>query len=376
MNGRIRQRSPGSYQISYELGRDESGKRRTKAETIRGTKAEAQRVLRARLSALDKGENPVPADIPLREWLDRWMSEKIAPPKRKQRTLETYRNVIDRHIVPHLGNQKLSKVGPVHIQELEDRLSTQLSPKMVNQVHIVLSGAFKHALRMELIHRNPVALVSAPSVKRPKIVPPELSSVRRMLEQARQDGHILYPAMHLIAYTGMRRGEGMGLLWENVDLEEGTVRVEISRVHTRAGVMQEAPKTDSGLRTINLDAGTVEVLREHRVRQSEMREEMGELFQDGGWVFTDDLGNPISPKRFYDTVKQYGRRVADPRMTVQNLRHFHATLMLENRENPAVVSKRLGHSKVSITLDFYAHVLPGWQQEAADGFAEAMEKGD
>ena len=195
-----------------------------------------------------------------------------------------------------------------------------------------------------------------------------------MLEQARQDGHILYPAMHLIAYTGMRRGEGMGLLWENVDLEEGTVRVEISRVQTRAGVMQEAPKTDSGRRTINFDAGTVEVLREHRERQSEMREEMGELFQDGGWVFTDELGNPISPKRLYDTVKQYGRGVGDPRMTVKNLRHFHATLMLGNRENPVVVSKRLGHPKVSITLDIYAHVLPGWQQEAADGFAEAMEK--
>ena len=376
MEGRIRQRSPGTHQISYDLGRDEFGKRRTKAETIRGTKAEAKRLLRARLSALDKGENPVPADTPLRDWLDRWMSEKITPPKRKQRTQETYRNVIDRHIVPHLGNRKLSKVGPVHIQELEDQLSTHLSPKMVNQVHIVLSGAFKHALRMELIHRNPVALVPPPSVKRTKIVPPEVSSVRRMLEQARQDGHILYPAMHLIAYTGMRRGEGMGLLWENVDLEEGTVRVEISRVQTRTGVMQEAPKTDSGRRTINLDAGTVEVLREHRERQSEMREEMGEQFQDGGWVFTDELGDPISPKRLYDTVKQYGRRVGEPRMTVKNLRHFHATLMLGNRENPVVVSKRLGHSKVSITLDIYAHVLPGWQQEAADGFAEAMEKED
>lgn len=94
MEGRIRQRSPGTHQISYDLGRDEFGKRRTKVETIRGTKAEAKRLLRARLSALDKGENPVPADIPLRDWLDRWMSEKITPPKRKQRTQETYRNVI------------------------------------------------------------------------------------------------------------------------------------------------------------------------------------------------------------------------------------------------------------------------------------------
>ena len=358
MKGRIRQRSRGSWQVSFDLGRDASGKRLTKAATIRGTKAEAQRKLREMLTDLDHGRNPVPADISLHDWLERWMSEEIAPPKRRQRTYETYRNVIDRHIVPYLGRMKLAKVGPTHVQDLENRLSQHLSPKMVNQVHIVLSGAFKYALRMELVHRNPVALVSAPPVKHSEVKPPEVSSVRRVLDQARLDGHILYPAMHLIAYTGIRRGEAIGLLWEHVDLEEGTVRVESSRVQTRTGVIQEAPKTDSGRRTINLDHGTVEVLKEHRKRQSKMRQEMGDLFQDGGWVFADELGNPISPKRLYDTVKHYGRKFGDPRMTVKNLRHFHATLMLENGENPVIVSKRLGHSKVSITLDIYAHVLP------------------
>ena len=376
MEGRMRERTPGRWQVSIDLPRGPMGKRNTRAETIKGTKAQAKRKLREMLTARDKGQNPVPANLTLRDWLDRWMSEKIAPPKRRQRTQETYRNVIDRHIVPHLGNQKLSKVGPTHIQGLEDQLSTHLSPKMVNQVHIVLSGAFKHALRMELIHRNPVALVSAPSVKRSEVKPPEISSVRSVLDQARFDGHILFAAIHLIAYTGMRRGEGMGLRWEHVNLEEGTIRVESSRVQTRTGVIQEAPKTDSGRRTINLDAGTVEVLREHRTRQSKTRQEMGDLFQDGGWVFADELGNPISPKRFYDTVKQYGRIVGAPRMTVKNLRHFHATLMLRGGENPVIVSKRLGHSKVSITLDIYAHVLPGWQQQAADAFADAMEKED
>ena len=374
MKGRMRQRTPGRWQVSIDLPRSPTGKRRTKAETIEGTKAQAERKLREMLTALDRGQNPVPANVTLREWLDRWMSEKIAPPKRRQRTQETYRNVIDRHIVPHLGNQKLSKIGPIHIQELEDHLSTHLSPKMVNQVHIVLSGAFKHALKMELIHRNPVALVSPPPVKRSEVKSPEISSVRRVLELARDEGHILFPAMHLIAYTGMRRGEGIGLRWEHVNLEDGTLQVETSRVQTRAGVIQEAPKTDSGRRTINLDHSTVEVLKEHQRRQSEARKEMGVLFQDGGWVFTDELGRPISPKRFYDSVKQYGRRVGSPRMTVKNLRHFHATLMLQNGENPVIVSKRLGHSKVSITLDIYAHVLPGWQQEAAEAFADAMEE--
>lgn len=374
MRGHIRQRSPGSWEVSFDLGRDAFGKRRTKWVTVRGTKAEAQRKLREMLTTLDQGRNPVQTDESLRDWLDRWMTEEIHPPKRRQRTYETYRNVIDRHIVPYLGSLKLAKVGPIHVQELENRLSKHLSPKMVNQVHIVLSGAFKYALRMELVHRSPVATVSPPSVKSAEIPPPDIPAIRRVLELARSDGNILYPAMHLVAYTGMRRGEAMGLLWEHVDLPKGTLRVECSLVQTRTGTIQEPPKTNSGRRIVDLDAGTVEVLEEHRQRQEQMREKMGGVFQDLGWVFADELGDPISPKRLYDTVKRYGEKAGHPATTVRSLRHFHASLMLQGGENPVVVSKRLGHSKVSTTLDIYAHVLPGRQRQAAEAFAEAMER--
>ena len=348
------------------------GKRLTKAVTIRGTKAEAQRKLREMLTTMDQGRNPVPVDVPLREWLDRWMSEEIAPPKRRQRTYETYRNVIDRHIVPYLGRMKLAKVGPTHVQELENRLSQRLSPKMVNQIHIVLSGAFKYALKMELVHRSPVGMVSPPSIKPTEVPPPDIPAIRSVLELAKADDNVLYPAMHIVAFTGMRRGEAMGLLWKHIDLHEGTIRVESSLVQTRTGVIQEPPKTNSGRRIVDLDAGTVEVLEEHRRRQGEMRERMGDMFRDRRWVFADELGDPISPKRLYDTVKRYGLRVGHPETTVRSLRHVHAPLMLQGGENPVVVSKRLGHSKVSTTLDIYAHVLPGWQKQAAEAFAKAM----
>ena len=376
MKGRIRQRSPGSWQVSFDLGRDATGKRLTKAVTVRGTKAEAQRKLREMLTMLDQGRNPVPADVSLRDWLERWMSEKIAPPKCRQRTYETYRNVIDRHIVPYMGNLKLAKIKPTHIQDLENQLSKHLSPKMVNQVHIVLSGAFKHALKMELVHRNPVSTVSPPPVKPSEVPPPDIPAIRKVLDLARSDGNILYPAMHLVAYTGMRRGEAMGLLWKYVDLQKGTIRVESSLVQTRTGAIQEPPKTNSGRRTVDVDSGTIEVLEEHRRRQKEMREQMAGMFSDQGWVFADELGNPISPKRLYDTVKRYGQRVGHPETTVRSLRHFHASLMLQDSKNPVVVSKRLGHSNVSTTLNIYGHVLPGWQKQAAAAFAEAMEHQD
>ncbi len=316
----------------------------------------------------------MPADISLRDWLDRWLAEEIAPPKRRQRTLETYRNVIDRHIVPYLGDVRLGKVGPTHIHELENRLNNRMSPKMVNQVHIVLSGAFKYALKMELIPRNPVSLVSPPAVKPSEVQPPDIPAIRDALDLARSEGNLLFAAMHLVAYTGMRRGEAMGLLWEHVDLQEGTIRVENSRVQTRTGVIQEPPKTASGRRIVDLDTRTVEVLEEHRQRQAETWDTMGEMVIERRWVFSDELGAPMSPKRLYDTVKRYGQRVGHPEMTVRSLRHFHASLMLQGGENPVIVSKRLGHSKVSITLDIYAHVLTGRQKQAAEAFASAMER--
>ena len=374
MKGRIRQRSPGSWQVSFDLGRDAMGKRLTKAVTVRGTQAEAQRKLREMLIALDQGRNPVPADISLREWLERWMAEEILPPKRRQRTQETYRNVIDLHIVPYLGNLELGKVKPADIQQLENRLSEHLSPQTVNKVHVVLSGAFKYALKMELVHRNPVALATPPPVKQPEVSAPDISAIRMLLESARSDGAILYPAMHLAAYTGMRRGEVMGLRWDHIDFHEGTLRVESSRVQARTGIIQEPPKTNSGRRVVDLDTFTLEVLAEHQRRQEEMRERKSEMFRDQGWVFADELGDPINPKVLYDTVKRYGQQVGHPETTVKSLRHFHASLMLQGGENPVVVSKRLGHSKVSITLDIYAHVLPGRQKQAAEAFAEAMER--
>ena len=374
MKGRIRQRSPGSWEVSFDLDRDPLGNRRRKSLTVRGTKSEAQRKLREMLTALDQGRNPVPADVSLRDWLGRWLADEIAPPKRRQRTLETYRNVIDRHIVPYLGDVRLGKVAPTHIQELENRLTNHLSPKMVNQVHIVLSGAFKYALKMELVPRNPVSLVSPPAVKPSEVQPPDVPVIRDALDLASNEGNLLYGAMHLVAYTGMRRGEAMGLLWDHVDLQEGTIRVENSMVKARTGVIQEPPKTAAGRRIVDLDTKTVEVLEEHRRRQAETRETMGEMVIDRRWVFADELGVPISPKRLYDTVKRYGRRVGHPEMTVRSLRHFHASLMLQGGENPVIVSKRLGHSKVSITLDIYAHVLPGRQKQAAEAFASAMER--
>lgn len=129
----------------------------------------------------------------------------------------------------------------------------------------------------------------------------------------------------------------------------------------------------AGRRTVDLDARTVDVLREHRVRQGRVRETMREAYDDRGRVFAGPYGEWVHPARLYSTVKRYGRRAGREGMSVRSLRHFHASVALQAGQNIVVVSKRLGHSSVSITTDIYAHSLPGWQRETAEAFAAAME---
>ena len=158
----------------------------------------------------------------------------------------------------------------------------------------------------------------------------------------------------------------MGLLGQHIGLAKGTLRVQASRVQTRRGVIQEPSKTNSGRRIVSLDAGAVGVMEGHRQRQEENRDRMWEMFRDLRWVFADELGDPINPKRLCDTVNRYGQGVGHTETTVRSLRHFLAPPLLQGGENQVVVSKLLGHSKVSTMLDIYAHELPGRQGQAPE----------
>lgn len=214
--------------------------------------------------------------------------------------------------------------------------------------------------------------MTPPSRRVTEVKPPDLRTVRDVLALAKAEGHRLYPAMHLAAYTGMRRGEIMGLLWQNVNLLDRYLMVETQLVTANKGIILGPPKTGKGKRRVDLDHTTVEVLIEHRKAQDETREFMRDSYHDQGRVFAGATGDWIHPNLLQRAIRVFGDRAGCPGLNVPVLRHFHASLMLQRGTNIAVVSKRLGHSNVTITANIYSHALPGWQQEAADDFAAAM----
>ena len=186
--------------------------------------------------------------------------------------------------------------------------------------------------------------------------------VREFLDSVATDR--LRPLWLLAATTGMRRGELCGLMWKDVNFEASNVAVRRARVPIAGKVAEGTPKSDRA-RVIAIAPATVSALRTHRKAQLEERLAWGEAWQDSGYVFTQADGSPVRPDAVTRAFEAHVIAAAVPRIRLHDLRHTHATLGLAAGIPAKVMSERLGHAKVGITLDLYSHVVPGMQEEAA-----------
>lgn len=243
-----------------------------------------------------------------------------------------------------------------------------LDPRTVNYVHTIIHRAFKDAVRWGRLARNPADAADPPS-GRPKsdgVHAWEAGTLRDFLAVSSASGDRLYPLWALLATTGMRRGEALGLRWSDVDLDAGRLRVVQTLVQVRGKAMIGEPKTARGRRPLALDRATVAVLRDHRRQMLQERLLVGAGFVDENLVFHQPDGTCLKP----DAVSAaFVRRVEGaglPRLTLKGLRHTWATLALERGIHPRVVQERLGHSTIAITLGIYSHVAPTLHDEAAE----------
>lgn len=194
--------------------------------------------------------------------------------------------------------------------------------------------------------------------------------VRAFLDHTAE--HRLHAAFVLLATTGMRRAECLGLRWSDVDLAAGRVSISQTVIMVHHDIRVGAPKTARGRRTVALDPGTVIALREHRKRQAAERLLMGAGFTDHGLVFCRPDGGPLHPERFSRMFSRETAKIELPAIRLHDLRHTWATLALSAGEHPKVVQERLGHANVSITLDVYSHVSEGLHSDAASRVASII----
>ena len=374
MNGSIRRRGKQTWELTLDVGRDTQGRRRRKFVNVKGTKADAERKLRELATAVDKGIPVNTERVTVAEWMQRWLDEYVVPNTR-QRTVERYRSVVTRHVAPRIGHIQLLKLSPNDVRALEAGLLAQgMAPKGVQLVHGIVSGFLKFAVRMEVLWRNVAQAVTPPKAEPLDVAIPDLGGVRRILKLAKQERDPSYPCLHLIAYTGVRRGEALGLHWDYVDLVAGTISiVQTLGRSTDKGLIFQPPKTSAGRRLIELDSRTVEVLRAHRGEQLLHKADSESAYNDNGLVFADPLGAPTNPMAVTRAFQRLARRVGITKIRIHDLRHFHASVMLQQKESLALVSQRLGHAHATTTVQLYGHVLTGWQKQAAETFAQVMD---
>jgi integrase len=349
-----------------------TGRRQRRFESFNGTKKAAQQRLTELLSTRDRGIDIQPTKVTFGEYMARWLTDyaavSVAPS-----TLARYRIAIDKHVSAHLGSRLLAELRPMDIQRLHSTcLGEKLSPRTVVQHHRIVREALKHAVLWQLIPSNPADAVSPPRYERKEMSVLNEAEVLRLLELVR--GSFLHPIVYLAVDSGARAGELLGFRWSDVNLDRQTIRIvrTVQRI-PKEGIQFGAPKTAKSRRTLRLSEGTCQVLKAHRESQDNFRESRGDAFVDQDLVFAQPHGGPFEPVRISHAFGKLIRSSGLPQIRFHDLRHTAATLMLSANIHPKVVSERLGHASIHITLDTYSHVVPNLQDEAATAMERVLQ---
>lgn len=280
---------------------------------------------------------------------------------------------IDNHINPNIGDIPLEKITSLELQKLYKKLLTKgrvdrleakgqpkgLSAKTVRNIHQILSSALKLAQEQRILHTNPAEGCALPKVEHREIKTLPVEQFQSFLREARESG--VFELYYLELATGLRRGELLGLKWEDIDLERGDLRVrrQISRIN---GEVVEAPlKTKNAYRTLPLAEDTVSVLLEQKKKVG-----------SSPWVFPSPNGGPISPDSVLHMLHRVLKRAGLPKVRFHDLRHTFATLALQNGVDIKTVSGMLGHFSAGFTLDTYAHVTSAAQRQAAQTMGNVL----
>ncbi|EFF31918.1 site-specific integrase [Enterococcus faecium] len=369
MHGGVRKRGKRWYYYFEDINDDGS---RKKVEKVGGdTRPEAEAALRKVLSDIDEtGQYFLGTDTRVKQYLDFWMEEYVKL-NLKYNTYENYRFTIKNHINGYLGKKKLTDLSPALLQNfINAEFKKGYSKKTMTITHSVLKNALNMAVYpWGLIKQNPMLYVKIPKYEeRPttkkdlKII--SLEDFDHMLEIT-PEGHPFYIPLNIGFYTGMRVGEVCGLTWDNVDFSNGTITVEKQMVKNGGAWVYGTPKTSSSNRTIFIGQTLLAILKKHKKQQLENRMKYGKLYIDSNAVCTKEDGELVTPS----VVKWNTRRISNAlslSFNFHSLRHTHATLLLENGAKMKEISERLGHSRISITMDTYSHVTDKMRNETVD----------
>ncbi|MBI4853561.1 MAG: site-specific integrase [Acidobacteria bacterium] len=366
--GSIYKRADGRWAGAISLGYKDGKQKR---KTFYGdTRKEVQEQVTSALRDIQKGLPPVTESQTLGEFLDFWL-EKSVKPSLRPATYSSYQILVKTHIKPTLEQIKLIKLSPQHLQTLmQEKLSAGLSTRTVQYLRAILRRALNQAIKWGLVSRNVAGLVDPPRSEKKEIKPWTLEQSKKFLEVCA--GHRLEALFVLTLSLGLRRGEVLGLRWEEVDFQKKSLKVKLGLQRIDGKLILGEVKTKKSARTLPLPDSLVSLLKSHRAKQLEEKLAIGSKWKESNLVFTTSIGTPIEPrnlKRSFDKILEDANKKLDechklPHQRIHDLRHTCATLLLAQGVPPRTIMEILGHSVISTTLDVYAHVLPEMNRDA------------
>lgn len=379
--GTISKRIDGTWEGKISLGYDGNGKRKRK--TVYGkTRQEVREKLDEVKQQLANGTFS-DTRLTVKRYLEQWVEEKAR--QVKPRTAEMNRYYLQKHIIPHIGGIQLTKLTPLEIQAMCSSIASTSGNRTANLCRTTLHTALKQALRWGLIPRNPVEAVDAFKETRKEMTLWTPEEVIRFLDTART--HRLYPFFYLALSTGMRRGELLGLRWQ--DIKGSTVNVHQSLTVIGGQIAISEPKTEKGKRRVAISQDALDVLEAHRHQQDRERNAIDTAYAENDLIFRTEVGTPIHPRNLerswymlqrkakeawiqvateaHDTatLKALEENMLLPHIRLHDLRHLHASLSIKQGMDAKLLADRLGHSRASLTLDIYTHLFEDQKAKSA-----------
>lgn len=372
MRGTIQQRG-SSWRIRAYIGRDSTGKKRYASRTVNGTRRDAEKELSRLLVEVDEGRHVASPSMTLDDMTARWLEVKrdtVVP-----RTWLNYEWAARTLILPSLGDRKIGALRPIDIDLLYAELRRRgLSVRTVRICHTVLRQTLEQARKWGLIARSPAVDASPPTQHKEEIDPPTLDEVLDLLEAAYDEEPAFGVYLWVKSATGCRRGEMCALRWHDFDLDRREVRFRRAISTDYDGSLLEKDIKTHASRRLALDEGTVGLLRQHRLRQREEALALGVPLADDALLFTRGEGKPWRPDVCTNRFDRLRATLDLEHVRLHDLRHFVASVLIDGGIPISTVSKRLGHSQMSTTLNIYTHAMPATDQKAADYIGDLLNK--
>lgn len=345
-----------------------TGKQKQRSITGKTQKEVAQK-LRQATSEIDQGTYLEPSKLTLGDWLNIWAQDYLGGVK--PRTVDNYGAVIKNHISPALGAIRLEALSAHVIQRFYNGLRQErhgkqpLCPKSIKNVHGVLHRALQQAVKIGYLRFNPAEACTLPRIERPNLSPLDDAQISAFLKAIK--GHSLEVLYTVTLFTGMRAGEVLGLQWDRVNFSDGALIIDRQLQQGRIGGREyQLVSTKNGKgRTVSPAAFIMALLKHHRAIQAEQRLKAGALWEDSGFVFTNELGHHLTQPTMYSRFKKVVASIGRPDARFHDLRHSYAVAAIRSGDDIKTVQSNLGHATAAFTLDIYGHVTKQMRQESA-----------